>query len=483
MGKILILILALLSIKTYSQDDYQKWLEKENQKLNNYISEEDKKFVNFLKKEWIKAELQESRKLIVKPKPIAPVVFKVEKTDDAQNYNFTESDKTKASEKVKKELPPEGKKINYASDLKEANSTIKNFRFLGTELSFNYKNETGLRVSKPVSNKSVAEAWEILSKSDYKNILDQTNVISEKLKLNDWGYANLLYEFSKQLFADKNLRKIYTWFMLVKSGYFSRVAYKDDDIFVLVLTKEDIFSQPFFTIDNKKYYVIDFENRVNSKISSVHIYKDDFPGLTKSISLEIKQPPLIDSNTKTRKFVFQYLNTKYEYFLTFKEGIINYYFNYPQIDIDIYSKAEFSCDDNKVTLSKLKADIKDMSEGNALNFLLHFVQQVTEYKTDDEQFGFEKPLFPEESFYYSYSDCEDRSILFSFLVKNILKNKVILLDYPDHIATAVKIDGVSGDKINYLGKDYLICDPTYLGADIGMCMPNYKNVSASILGQ
>ena len=110
MGKILILILALLSIKTYSQDDYQKWLEKENQKLNNYISEEDKKFVNFLKKEWIKAELQESRKLIVKPKPIAPVVFKVEKTDDAQNYNFTESDKTKASEKVKKNYHLRGKK-------------------------------------------------------------------------------------------------------------------------------------------------------------------------------------------------------------------------------------------------------------------------------------------------------------------------------------------------------------------------------------
>lgn len=86
---------------------------------------------------------------------------------------------------------------------------------------------------------------------------------------------------------------------------------------------------------------------------------------------------------------------------------------------------------------------------------------------DQETFGmlFEK-----------YSDCEDRSILFSALANNLLNPDVLLLDYPDHIATAVSIHDVIGDKIYYNGREFLICDPTYLGAEIGMCMPDYKKI-------
>ena len=40
-------------------------------------------------------------------------------------------------------------------------------------------------------------------------------------------------------------------------------------------------------------------------------------------------------------------------------------------------------------------------------------------------------------FYYPYCDCEDRSVLYSYLVRNLLKLDVVLLDYPNHIATAV----------------------------------------------
>ena len=46
-------------------------------------------------------------------------------------------------------------------------------------------------------------------------------------------------------------------------------------------------------------------------------------------------------------------------------------------------------------------------------------------------------MFPEETINYPYSDCEDRSILFSYLVKNLLHLDIVGVKYNDHLATAI----------------------------------------------
>ena len=89
---------------------------------------------------------------------------------------------------------------------------------------------------------------------------------------------------------------------------------------------------------------------------------------------------------------------------------------------------------------------------------------------------------PEETLYYPASDCEDRAILFSYLVKNLLGLKIIALDYPGHIATAVKFSAnINGDAVEYNGQRYVICDPTYINADAGMSMPEYKGVAPEVI--
>jgi hypothetical protein len=114
--------------------------------------------------------------------------------------------------------------------------------------------------------------------------------------------------------------------------------------------------------------------------------------------------------------------------------------------------------------------------------MLHFVQTGFEYKTDGEQFGREKYFFPEETFYYSYCDCEDRSVLFAYLVRSLLGLEVIGLDYPGHVATAVRFsDTIPGDYVTHNGQKYIICDPTYIYANIGMCMTGFKDVTPTII--
>jgi hypothetical protein len=110
------------------------------------------------------------------------------------------------------------------------------------------------------------------------------------------------------------------------------------------------------------------------------------------------------------------------------------------------------------------------------------VQTAFDYKTDDQQFGKEKYLMLEETLYYPSSDCEDRSILFSYLIRNLLKLKVIGLDYPGHIATAVNFNSdFAGESINFNGNKFIVCDPTFINADAGMEMPQFKDVDPKVI--
>lgn len=117
-----------------------------------------------------------------------------------------------------------------------------------------------------------------------------------------------------------------------------------------------------------------------------------------------------------------------------------------------------------------------------VNLLLCFVQTAFSYQVDDQQFGREKFLFPEETLFYPYSDCEDRSILFAYLVRELLGLEVIGLDYPGHVATAVRFsEEVPGDFVLCQGRKYTVCDPTYINATLGMGMPQFRGVDPQVI--
>ena len=119
-----------------------------------------------------------------------------------------------------------------------------------------------------------------------------------------------------------------------------------------------------------------------------------------------------------------------------------------------------------------------MGEEEAVDFLLTFVQKSFSYKTDNDQFGRERYLFVEESLNFPYNDCEDRSVLFAWMVRELLGVKVIGLLYPGHMTTAVALKHVKPEysTVTYQGNQYVIADPTYIGASLGMPMPSYARL-------
>ena len=139
---------------------------------------------------------------------------------------------------------------------------------------------------------------------------------------------------------------------------------------------------------------------------------------------------------------------------------------------------------------KIKADlyptlmegVRGVPEAQAVNKLLNWVQTAFEYEYDDKVWGHDRAFFPTESLFYPYCDCEDRSILFSRIVRDLLNLDVVLLYYPGHLATAVKLNqDAKGDYLVYRGQRYIVCDPTYIGAPIGRTMPGMDNQTAKVI--
>jgi hypothetical protein len=68
------------------------------------------------------------------------------------------------------------------------------------------------------------------------------------------------------------------------------------------------------------------------------------------------------------------------------------------------------------------------------------------------------------------------------LVKELLGLEVVLLHYPNHLATAVHFsENVNGDFLTVDGKKFVVCDPTYIGASIGIAMDNCKQAKVQVI--
>jgi len=161
---------------------------------------------------------------------------------------------------------------------------------------------------------------------------------------------------------------------------------------------------------------------------------------------------------------------------------ISYLKTYPQMDILLYFNSNFNQTTSNPLLKQLKPLVEGKSEEEAVNLILRFVQTAFKYKTDEQQFGIENYLFPEETLHYPYSDCEDRAVFFAWIVHNLLGLEVVGLDLPGHISAAVHFnDNVKGDSVSLSGKRFVVTDPTYINANAGMTMPAYKNTKPNII--
>jgi hypothetical protein len=82
-------------------------------------------------------------------------------------------------------------------------------------------------------------------------------------------------------------------------------------------------------------------------------------------------------------------------------------------------------------------------------------------------------MFAEEALYYNKSDCEDRAVLFAYLVKKLFGISSVGVLYSNYMTTALYIP-MKGDSVPVGKRRFVIADPSYINANIGDLMENYR---------
>lgn len=331
-----------------------------------------------------------------------------------------------------------------------------------------------------IDNSEIAKAWKgYRDDATMGSIVQSLETSVKEYGLNDWFTFVLVRNYGDKVTGNALSSVVLQHFLLVSMGYDVRIASTSTQLLLLVPFKQQVYERSYIIIEGKKYYAFyDSASQMKSN-SSNKIYTCELPnnGATgRNLDLTIKDNRLGIRSHESH--IFHVSDGTLGLNGAVDKGLLEALRHYPQMDVPYYAMSCVDSDFHRDLLEQMKMQISGLSQIEAIKRLLHFVQYAFGYATDEEQHGYEKPYFIEENFYYPKNDCEDRAILFAFLVRNVLGADVHLVHYPGHECTAVAFSdsSMSGDGYLFNGKAFYICDPTYIGAGVGQCMPTFKNV-------
>ncbi|MDR1003566.1 MAG: hypothetical protein LBL97_00940 [Prevotellaceae bacterium] len=424
---------------------------------------------------------QESPEQAEKKKEKRPVVIVKEVTKETPRKEDTKRPvvivkETPKQEKPKQEKPKQEKPKPEAPKQDPSKQSGTPITFAGQTFRISNALNRVCRL-RSLDENSIADAYEALCRANYKPLLTDCARIRQSLSLNDWGYFQLLRQAANTLCAGANESTVLQLFLLNESGYRTKIARKSDEQKLLLFLSPDckLYGRPYLTLGGQTYYYID-----GTEPCRFYMCQRDFSRSANPVSMALRKAPAFKGSAVTHTHKAQ--GSAASVNAPVPESLMEFYRSYPQCDYSVYFNAPVNPGVEAALLSALQPLIQGKSEAQAANLLINFVQTAFDYKTDPDQFGYEKPFFVEELFYYPFSDCEDRSMLYSYLVRKLLGLDVVLLDYPEHIATAVAFKGnVDGDYVLVGNRKYIVCDPTYIGAPIGQAMPQYRTVKAGII--
>ena len=344
-----------------------------------------------------------------------------------------------------------------------------NIDFFGTKIGLNIDSQIKSANFHPKNQQGINNFFDAVASSDYENLITYVKQTSTKLNLNAWGIYILVKNISEASLSDKDNSKLLTWFILNKIGYRVKVGLSSSHIVLMHYSKKTIYAKALYRFDNEKYYVVSPDNNMNQ--SRIYSYKYNYPDATKDLDLSLKTLPKFEEDLRKKSLKYKKHTINYEY----NQNLINFMKTYPQADYETFFNAPIDSITYKGLVSSIKKIIRQKQASTAINFILNFVQHAFIYEVDTKQFGYEKVMFAQETLYYDKSDCEDRAILFSYLVTKLFKYSIVGVKYKDHMATAIYIP-LKGDSVNIESKKYIIADPTYVNASIGQSMPRYRSI-------
>lgn len=482
MKRLISIILSLSALVANAQVDefrksYEDFKQQARKEYNDFRDEANRQYAEFMRQAW-----QQYKTLPAIPKPkdeeVKPVVMPEEDKDKPID------NKPVVIEDVITPPAPKPQPVPVAPIRERPKPEEKyvTFSFYGTECKVRFDDAQRFTIG-DIDGNALAKAWEILSGEDYNNTIRDCLELRIRISLCDWAYLNMLDVMARRCMGDTNEATMLMSYIYCQSGYKMRLGLAGGKVYMLYGCDHNIYDTAYFNIDGEKFYP--FKCNVGQINICGAAYPDESP-----LSLMIPKGLLLAyDKTATRTLRSKrYQDIKTE--VSVNKNLIDFYSSYPASEIGndfmtrwaMYANTPIEKEVRDGLYTVLKSKIAGQNKKEAVERLLNFVQTAFVYEYDDKVWGHDRAFFSEETLYYPYCDCEDRSILFSRLVRDLLGLDVILVYYPGHLATAVCFDEeVNGDYIMLDGRKFVVCDPTYIGAPVGKTMPDMDNSGARII--
>ncbi len=477
------ILLSCCAITCYPQNNdprkvYEKFKQQAQQKYNNFRKESNERYAVFLKQAWEKYNALPAR-----PQPKDEIVPPVTIPEDDNNKPI-ESNPIPIKEVVAPPTPsPQPTPIAPIKEESQPQERTVEFIYCGTKCQVRLNKKLNFSLH-DCNNEQLSNVWTQLSAEGVlNNTIRDCLAIRVSRNLCDWAYINFLSSFSKAIYGETNEATMLTSYIYSQSGYKMRIGRNGQYIYLLYASEHGIYDVPYFELGGINYYPFECNKK------QLEICDASFPQ-EKPLSLYVSQNQKFeyvasDLRTLTSK---RYPDVQVQ--VQVNKNMIDFYNTYPTSEVNgnfmtrwaMYANTPLDEHVKEKLYPQLKAKIKGLNQLEAANILLNWVQTAFVYEYDDKVWGHDRAFFAEETLYYPYCDCEDRSILFSRLTRDLLGLETILVFYPGHLASAVCFtENVSGDYISLNGKRYVITDPTYIGAPVGRTMPDMDNSQAHVI--
>lgn len=356
--------------------------------------------------------------------------------------------------------------------------------FFGDTLQLPVSLKTITPVTASISEASIQSFYKQFNEQDYLPIINALQQYKTEKQLDDWLYYQLIRRTAQYLSPKELNYDQYTlckWFLLRKSGYNAQLAFANNQLLFYVQSDDNIYDIPLFEKEGKQYVCLNIHDFGPIDFSTVALIKIQLEGVGlegKSFSYKVTQIPDFNvASFEEKELVFNYKDKEYKYSIKVDPYMQKMFSNYPSVDFEAYFNIPLSKATYSSLIPALKKKIKGMKQENGVEYLMKFTRYAFMYEDDQQNFGKEKRLSPEQTLLNDYSDCDDRVALFYYLVKELYNLPMIVLMYPTHVALAIEFKKPVGTPVLYNGRKFSVCEPTpqRLDLPIGKLMPEHSN--------
>lgn len=473
------------AVEKYAQERYlryEEFVKKRQGAEQDFIDKRNAEYAEFLEQKWQAYQSYIIRQDSSEPQLKKPVIKP--RKENLQNRQIP----------CREVVRSKNDSISHSVALPDDWSQLPRGKFTGVFYQTPYvvrlNNRQRYRVD-TLTDRGVARAWRRMSDGSLNAMLEDCLDLRKRFRLADWGYIQMLERITADFFGASSPESVLMQvYLLLQSGYQVVPAIRDGRLFLLVEFEESVLNGHYVVVGERKYLVW---GAADDSASDTRYYIS-----TGQSSKEIGRASVRMSAMPS--FVYSIMGygnfTSRRYptvsiKITPNQNVIDYCGAYPIMNNQwaYYVHASLSKEIKDTLYPVLLSNMRYKTQKEAVDILLDFLQTAFLYKDDISQFGYERPFFGDENFYYPYNDCEDRAILFAILVRELLGLEVLLVHFPagngvdGHVAAAVKFtdENISGGYFLVDEDKFVICDPTYINQGAGACMPKYLDIPARLI--